>query len=80
MIEGAADGAALDDLGLCRSHDSREVIVVPILLALLTVVAGFVVGVVFFATGHWVLGIVGCMAAFPVAFGVWAAASDRLGR
>jgi len=53
---------------------------VPILLALLTVVAGFVVGVVFFATGHIILGIVGCMAAFPVAFGVWAAASDRLGR
>ena len=52
----------------------------PILLALLTVVAGFVVGVVLFATGHWVLGIVGCMAAIPVAFGVWAAASDRLGR
>jgi len=58
----------------------EEVHAVPILLALLTVVAGFVVGVVLFATGHWVLGIVGCMAAIPVAFGVWAAASDRLGR
>jgi hypothetical protein len=53
---------------------------VPILLALLTVVAGFVVGVVFFATGHVILGIVGCMVAFPVAFGVWAAMSDRMGR
>jgi hypothetical protein len=58
----------------------EEVTAVPILLALLTVAAGFVVGVVFFATGHIILGIVGCMAAIPVAFGVWAATSDRLGR
>ena len=53
---------------------------IPILFALLTVVAGFVLGVVFFATGHTILGIVGCMAAFPVGFGVWAVASDRIGR
>ena len=35
----------------------------PILLALLTVVAGLVVGVVLFAAGHIIPGIVGCMAA-----------------
>ena len=52
----------------------------PILLALLTAVAGFVIGVIFFVTDHTLLGIVGCLASLPVAIGVWIAANDRIGR
>lgn len=52
----------------------------PILLALLTVVAGFVLGVVLFVTGHTLLGFVGCLVAFPAAIAVWIAANDRMDR
>lgn len=53
---------------------------VPILLAVLTVVAGFILGVWLFATGHILLGLVGCLAPFPAAIAVWMAASDRRDR
>ena len=50
---------------------------VAIVLALLTVVAGLVVGTVLFATGHILLGLVACLAGLPIGIGVWIAVNDR---
>ena len=52
----------------------------PMLLALLTVLAGLVVGIVLIVGGHLFIGVVVCLSAFPVSLAVWMATNQRLGR
>jgi len=45
--------------------------------ALLALVAGVVLAIVFFATGHPLFGIVAGFGSLPIAIGAWVVVSDR---
>ena len=47
------------------------------LVALGVFVAAILIGVIFFVTGHWVLGIVFLLGSLPFALASWVKWSDR---